>query len=187
MIETLRDAYHRVFSCSIKRVTQHDAGGYVISDGVEWTEERTLCYYGGLMVWLVGTVAAVTIFEWNAGSPNRVTLAICAAGFFGGIGTALFANRFRKRAIIFSGDGGILTPHGFPGYPFRKKMNGVQGNIDSIGMRPNEYGSDQHNKFHFVVIYSKGGDIIRVTSDQLYYDFAYKVSMQLNNAFNSFR
>jgi|GEM_PF-4606847 len=187
MIETLRDIYHRIFSCSIDRDTQYDAGGYVISDGVRWTEERALCYSGGLLVWLIGAVAGVAIFELNAGSPNRLALAVCAAGFCGGIGLALFANRFRKRAIIFTGDGSILTPHGFPGYPFRKKMNGVHGNIDSIGMRPNERGSDQYNKLYYIVIYSRGGDILPITSRDLDHDFAYKIGMQLNHALNSFR
>jgi hypothetical protein len=187
MIEEMHEKYRRFFYCHADRITEYDAAGYIVSDGVRWNEEREWCYWGGLLVLLAGFCIVFVILAFTPPIRDRVLIATILGLFFFGTGGMMFAYRFRERALIFTNDGRILTPHGFPGYPFRKKIDGVHSNIDSIGIRLTELPQGQHGKPHGVMIYSRGGDILSVSSEDLHHDYAYKIAVQLNHALASFR
>jgi len=166
---------------SVEQVRDYEQGRLVRS-GVRWDEERPLLYNGSVIVIMLGGGLIVALLLAKAPIPDR-------AGFVFGIALVLslagaigFSFRFKKRALIFTDEGKLLTPHGFPGYPFRKTIDGYHTNISSIDMRLNEMDSDVKNKLYVVNVYSFDGHILRLTSANYHHDYAYRIQTELNNA-----
>ena len=161
--------------------------GRLVSSGLRWDEERPVLFYGSLTVLMLGIGLFVSLFLAKAPIPERAGFALAIAVVLIVVSAIGFSFRFRKRALIFTDQGTLLTPHGFPGWPFRKTIDGYHTNISSIDMRLNETDSDAKNKLYVVNLYSFDGHILRLTSANYHHDYAFRIQTELNNALLALR
>ncbi len=161
--------------------------GRLVRSGLRWEEERPLLSNGSLIVFTLGFGLFVSLFLAKAPIPDRAGPAAFIALVLIAVGAIGFSFRFKQRALIFTDQGTLLTPYGFPGWPFRKTIDGYHTNISSIDMRLNETESDQKNKLYVVNIYSFDGHILRLTSANYHHDYAYRIQTELNNALLALR
>jgi len=170
----------------VEQVRDYEQGRLVRS-GLRWDEERPLLFNGSLIVFTLGIGLFVSLFLAKAPIPDRAGPALLIALVLIAVSAIGFSFRFKKRALIFTDQGTLLTPHGFPGYPFRKTIDGYHTNISSIEMRLNETDSDGKNKLYVVNVYSFDGHILALTSPNYHHNYAYRIQTELNNALGALR
>lgn len=171
---------------TVEQVRDYEQGRLVRS-GLRWDEERPLLYNGSLIVFVLGIGLFASLLLAKAPIPERAGPMAFLALVLMAVSAIGFCFRYKKRALIFTDHGTLLTPHGFPGWPFRKTIQGNHTNISSIDMRLNEIDSDAKNKLYVVNIYSFDGHILRLTSPNYHHDYAYRIQTELNNALLALR
>ena len=165
-----------IYGIRIERIRERDAAGTLTATGLKWRQFSDARGAAALFFIVVGIGIIATPFYtghgFSAGWTAIGLLSMSIGGFF-------LEGVFRKREIRFMRDGAILTPHGFPGFPRRKTMEGTHRNVVSIELgRPR---SEQDAWGHRVELYGAGGEVVWLAAKLDEYD-ARKVMVQLNQA-----
>lgn len=168
---------------SVEVTYDRDADGRIIRAGASWGETRPRTEQFLTRV-AMGSVF-VSLFSFFA--PQFIPLGLL--GLVGSLGFLFFMPP-PMRAVYFTHDGRMLTPHGIFYLPFSGQIGGHHDNIVSIEARMmrDQPNSDAPNweKMFEVVIVSSGGDLV-IVSRNTPEATALKAAVQLTNALQAIR
>jgi hypothetical protein len=160
-----------------------DEDGLIIRAGARWGESRPTLERFAISL-LVMSMFATLI--------GLVYLPVLGWGLIGLLVVIVIAFYIppAERALYFSNDGRMLTPHGIFYRPELEKIGGHHDHIVSIEarMQHDQPNRDEPNaaRMYEVILISNGGDLI-VMSRNLFEQDALKVAAQLNHALNRIR
>ncbi len=169
----------------MKPIRQFDERGRLVAAGYEWPEVFMPVAVIALVLMAVGIYALTAFINNKVPSPDRALGFILLSGLPLGAYLLLF-HRYRKRSLIFTLRGEMLMPNGVPNYPFHKAIDGVIDNIKTIELFQEESDGEEKNTEYKVALYSRGGDIVRLTNG-MSREQAHKIVAQLNNALATIR
>ena len=182
-------------------IRNRDEDGRLVSCGVLWTNDRTWGWYPIAAAMFLLALGWVHLDAQHLRMLDGLREKHLQMAGIGAVVLALFVlshviewwlNRYwwlnrKKSALIFTDEGGLLTPYGLVGWRRTRSIDGDHANILNIGLDQGfEYpGVDPECNFD-VNLYIVNGDIIRVAAN-LTKGEAHKVTVLLTHAIAEMR
>lgn len=160
-----------------------DEDGLIIRAGANWAETRPTMNGFAMSLMMASIFGLLIGFVYLPVLPWAL-MGLAVGGFM------IFFMPPPERALYFSNDGRMLTPHGIFYRPGQEKIGGHHDHVVSIEarMQHDQPNRDEPNaaRMYEVILISNGGDLI-VMSRNLFEQDALKVAAQLNHALSRIR